>query len=147
MKNLLVIAAILCSTSVLEAQSILGKWQLIKQSTCMDDEIDQANAEEGDETDTAGLITDMKSMAGPTPQVIQFKDNNTAEESTKIINRRKTYNSRALQYKFTGQALHILDKKSKTIIESFTVEKCTADSLIISNSARVCETKVFIKIK
>ena len=114
----------------------------------MDDEInDQTNAEDGEESDAAELISDMKSMSGPTPQVIHFKDNNMAEENTKIVNRRKSYNSKALQYKFTGDALHILDKRSKTIIESFTVEKFTADSLIISNSARVCETKVFLKIK
>ena len=121
-------------------QEILGRWQLIKQSTCVDDELDSASATEEE------LVADMKTMAGPAPQVLQFKENNTAVESTKIINRRKNYNSNALLYKYTGTDLHFLDKKSRTIIESYTVEKISADSLIITNAARVCETLIFVKI-
>jgi hypothetical protein len=52
-----------------------------------------------------------------------------------------------LLYKYTGDALYILDKRSQTIIETFTIEQLSADSLIISNSARACETKVFVKIQ
>jgi len=146
MTKLFLAGLIFCFSSVVQGQSLLGKWQLVKQSTCVEDELNEQDDSE-DEAEAAELINDMKSMSGPTAQVIHFKDNVNAEENTRIINRRKTYNPKALQYKFTGQALHILDKRSKTIIESFTVEKLTADSLIISNSARVCETKVFIKIK
>jgi hypothetical protein len=121
-------------------QGIVGKWQLVKQSNCIEDELDASSAEEEE------LIAEMKSMSSAAPEVIQFRENRTAEESTKIINKRKSYNSKALLYKFTGSALHILDKKSQTIIESFTVESLSADSLIITNAARACETRVFVKI-
>jgi hypothetical protein len=122
------------------AQDILGKWQLVRQSTCVEDDLDPVSKEEEE------IISEMKSMSGALPQVIQFRENNKAEESTKIFNRRRSYNSNALLYKHTPSALHILDKKSRMIIESFTIEKLTADSLIISNAARACETKVFVKI-
>lgn len=119
------------------AQSIVGKWQLMRQTSCIEEELSD---------DEAGLVSDMKSRSSADIQVLQFKENNSAEESTKIISNKRSYNSKALLYKFTGDALYILDKRSKTIIEAFTVEKLSADSLIISNSARACETRVFVKI-
>lgn len=123
------------------SQSIVGTWQLVKQTTCMDDdtELSADGAEE--------LLQDMKKMGGPTAQVLRLKDNNTGDESTKIISKKKSYNSNAFLYKFNGTSVYFLDKKSKTIIEGFTVEKLQADSLIISNSARACETKIFVKLK
>jgi hypothetical protein len=100
-----------------------------------------------DEAETEELVNDMKSMSGSTPQVLEFKDNNTGHESTKIISRKKSYNSKGFLYRFDNDGLYILDKKSRTIIEGFTVEKLESDSLIITNSARVCETKIFVRIK
>ncbi len=140
MKKLLLSGLFMLSLiSISVAQSIVGKWQLSRQSTCVEDDIyDQ---------DDDDLAAEMKSMSSPGRQILHLKDNNTAVESTKIINSRKSYNSKALLYKYTGDALYILDKRSKTIIETFTVEQLSADSLIISNSARACETKVFVKIE
>ena len=123
------------------AQSIIGRWQLIKESSCVEDDV------ETDDAGTQELIDDMKSMSGATPQVIEFKDNNAVHESTKIINRKKSYNSKSFLYRLDGDALYFLDKKSRTIIEGFTVEKLASDSLIITNSARVCETKIFVRVK
>jgi hypothetical protein len=123
------------------SQSIVGTWQLVKQTTCMDDntELSADGVEE--------VLEDMKKMSGPSAQVLRLKDNNTGDESTKIISKKKSYNSNAFLYKYNGSSLYFLDKKSKTIIEGFTVEKLHADSLIISNSARACETKIFVKLK
>lgn len=126
---------------LVQSQTIIGKWQLVKQSSCIDENL-------GTATDTEEeLLSDMKSRAGAEPQVITFRENKSAEENTKIINSRKNYNSRAMLYKMSENMLYLLDKKSQTIIESFTIEQFSADSLIISNSARACETKVFVKIK
>ena len=119
---------------------IVGKWQLIKQTSCIEGEIEM-------DEDEQDLVNDMSSRGGPSAQVIQFKENNNATESTRIISKRKSYNSNAMQYKFDGKSLYILDKRSRTIVETFTVEKISSDSLIISNSARACDTKVFLKVK
>ena len=124
-----------------QSASIVGKWQVVKQSNCVEDEMGEDDAE------TQALIEDMKGMSGQTPQVLEFKDNNGVHESTKIINKRKSYNSKSMLYRLNENGLFFLDKKSRTIIESFTVEQLTADSLIISNSTRVCETKIFVRIK
>jgi hypothetical protein len=129
-------ASLLC-----HGQSIVGRWQLVKQSNCVDSEVG-ANGEEADR-----LVEDMKGMSGAEPQVLQFRDNNTGEENTKIINKRKSYNSKAFLYRYNEGSLYILDKKSRTIIDGFTVEKLENDSLIISNVSRACDTKVFVRLK
>src|SRR5687768_7857116 len=91
-----------CSCFIMcQAQSIIGTWQLVKHTSCMDDAIE---VEDG----TADMVNEMKSMAGTTRQVLVLRDNNTAEESTKIISRRKSYNSKSFLYKFTGDALYFL---------------------------------------
>ncbi len=139
-KTILTVSVFVCAAAVAShAQSIVGKWQLTRQTSCVEEEIE--------DDESADLVNDMKSRASADIQVLQFKENNSAEENTRIINSRKSYNSKALLYKYTGDALYILDKRSKTIIETFTVEQLSADSLIISNSARACETKVFVKIQ
>jgi hypothetical protein len=143
MKTLVCVLILLTQNMICQAQSqtIVGRWQLVKESSCVEDEMSPEDAA------TEDLINDMKSMSGATPQVIEFKENHSGQESTKIINRKKSYNSKGFLYRFDGEALYFLDKKSKTIIEGFTVEKFESDSLIITNSSRVCETKVFVRIK
>lgn len=141
MKTIVCILILISLNMVCKAQSIVGRWQLVKESSCVEDELSP------DDVETEELINDMKSNSGASPQVLEFKDNNTGTESTKIISRKKTYNSKGFLYRYDGDGLYILDKKSRTIIEGFTVEKIEADSLIITNSTRVCETKIFVRIK
>jgi len=141
MKTIVCILILIPLSMVCKAQSIVGRWQLVKESTCVEDELSTDDAE------NEKLVNDMKSMSGASPQVLEFKDNNTGTESTKIISRKKTYNSKGFLYRYDGDGLYFLDKKSRTIIEGFTVEKIEGDSLIITNSTRVCETKIFVRIK
>ena len=141
MKSFTALFILSLASSVCFSQTIVGTWQMVKQSSCVEDEIAMNDNESKD------LVKDMKSMAGPTLQVLQLKENNTAEESTRMISKRKNYNSKAMLYKFNGEAIYFLDKKSRTIIEGYTVEKFSADSLIISSAERACETKIFIRIK
>lgn len=122
------------------AQTIFGTWQLVKQSTCMDE---TASAQD---TSLQDLRTDMYSRTSATPQVVHFRQNSTAEESTRILNSRRSANLKKFYYKFNGEMLLVLDKKSQTISDSYLVDKFTADSLIISNSSRPCETKIFVKL-
>ena len=142
MKTLILILSACAFTTVGQSQSLIGRWQLVKQTTCLDYE-----ASLNDSTGVEEVLNDMKSMSGPTANVIQFKENNSVEESTKMISKKKSYNSKSFLYKYNGTELYFLDKKSHTIIEGFSVEKFASDSLIISNTSRACETKVFIRIK
>lgn len=141
MKKIVCLLVFIASVALCHGQSIIGKWQLIKQSNCVEDEMDE---EEGGVKE---MVEDMKALSGSEPQILEFKDNNTASESTKIINKKKSYNSRSFLYRFDSEHLYILDKRSRTIIDGFVVEKFDGDSLIISNAKRVCDTKVFVRLK
>jgi hypothetical protein len=125
-----------------QAQSIIGSWQLVKESSCLEETMTAAN-------DSAqGLVQEMKSMAhNPAAQVVTFKEKLAGEETTRILNHKKAANSKSFLYKFDGETLLILDKKSHTITDNYMVDKFSTDSLIIANSARPCETKIFLRIK
>jgi len=141
MRKIMLLMAITASTALCQAQSIVGRWQLVNQSNCVEDELGASD------DDTQALVDDMKSLSGSVPQILEFKSNSTGEESAKIISKKKSYNSRSFMYRYNDSGLYFLDKKSKTIIEGYTVEKLDTDSLIISNSSRVCETKIFVRVK
>lgn len=124
----------------MQAQSILGTWQLTKQTTCLTSEIKMTNAEDS-------LLTDMKSRSGASQQIVKFKEKGAGEESVRILNKSRFKDGKTFLYRFDGESLHILDKKSRTIIESYQVEKMGGDSLIVSSIARPCDTKIFLKIR
>ena len=141
MKRIVLMCLICSFPMLLQAQSIVGNWQLVKQSNCIEENLTAAS-------DSAQeLIEDMKNMSSPAPMVVSFKGKMAGEESVKILTKRKAASSKNFLYKFDGEMLLILDKKSQTITDNFTVDKFSADSLIISNASRPCETKIFLRIK
>lgn len=132
--------ALTISSYVSLGQDIVGSWQLVKQSSCLDE---QAN----DQPDEPGnLRQDMHSRNSAGQQVVSFKSNASGEESTRILNSGKAANPKKFFYKFNGEMLLILDKKSQTISDSYIVDKFSTDSLIISNASRPCQTMIFVKI-
>jgi hypothetical protein len=135
------LAFVFLTTSNAGAQSILGTWQLVKQTSCLEGEM----TTDGDSA--ADLMETMKGMSGPSQQIVQFKEKSAGEESTRILNKKRSVNDKKFYYKFNGESLLILDKKSQTITDSYTVDRLDADSLILSNASRACETRVFVKIK
>ena len=139
MKTILTIFC-LCLSATLYSQSLVGEWQLIKQSTCMEQKLPAVS------DSTQDLINDMKSRSTATASTVTFKDNQSGEESTRILNSRKNGYSKNFLYKFDGESLMVLDKRSRTITDNFIVEKFSADSLILANASRPCETKIFLKI-
>lgn len=141
MKSLICIILLCGLINISKAQAIVGKWQLIKQSNCMEEKITSS----GD--DEQGLVDEMNGMSSATPQIVTFKEKLSGEESTRILNRRKSSKNKSFLYKFNGETLLILDKKSQTITANYLVDKFTVDSLIISNASRPCETKIFLRLK
>lgn len=91
------------------------------------------------------LREDMSTRAGATARIVTFRANSSGEESVRILNVRRTANPRKFFYKFNGEMLLILDKKTQTISASYLVDKFTADSLILSNAARPCEVRILLR--
>ena len=127
----------------LSAQDIIGRWQLMKQSNCMDEKLDNPNQSE----DMDELMSDFNSMKKRTPDVIEFKDKMKGEQSTTILGKRKEVNEKNFLYRYDGATLHLLDKKSRTIIASYNVEELSSAKLIVSDVNRPCEVRVFERIR
>ncbi|MBL7859030.1 MAG: hypothetical protein JNM57_15165 [Cyclobacteriaceae bacterium] len=141
MKPLAAVLFLLLICTFGKAQSLIGRWQLTKQTSCLDDKM-------GSEDESIQELIDEKSgMSAATPQVIEFKKDNSGEENTRILNKKKTSNNKSFLYKFDGANLYILDKKSRTLSETYTVDRLEGESLILSNSGRACETKIFVRLK
>ena len=139
-KILFLIGFIFSFSFSVPAQSIVGNWQLVKQGSCL-----ESDANEPDDS-AESLRRDMHTRASATPRIVSFKGNASGEETTRILNSGKVTNTKKFYYKFNGEMLLILDKKSQTISDSYIVDKFTSDSLIISNASRPCETRIFVKI-
>lgn len=142
MKALIILSLILGSFS-LSAQSILGRWQLMKQSNCMEEKLDDAEQSE----DMDELMSDFNSLKKRTPDILEFKEKMKGEQSTAILGKRKEVNEKNFLYRFDGASLHLLDKKSRTITASFNVEQLSDTQLILSDANRPCEVRVFERIK
>lgn len=135
--RILLLTASVLSVHHLAAQTrdIVGSWQLIRQSTCLEE---MAGSDD--------LRDDMRAHSSATPKLVTFKANSKGQESTRILNYSRVANPKKFYYKFNGNLLLILDKKSQTISDSYVVDKITPDSLILSSSSRPCEVRVFSKI-
>jgi hypothetical protein len=142
MKSLLIIGLILASITT-QAQNILGKWQLMKKTDCMSEKLDDPNQSE----DMDELMSDFNKMKNRTPDVIEFKEKMKGEQSTTILGKRKEVNEKNFLYRFDGKTLHLLDKKSRTIIASYTVDEFTDSRLVLSDANRPCEVRVFERIR
>ena len=138
----MILAALVFFSSTIFSQSIVGTWQLTKQSTCISDELTPDTADEEE------LLMDMSLMSNrDIPLTIEFKDNNSGTENLHTLNSRKKSKYKNFLFKFDGDKLYILDKKSQTISEAYMIDQLTGDSLIYSNVSRPCETKVFVRLK
>ena len=108
------------------AQSLVGKWQLMKQTSCIESELDNPNQSE----DMDELMAEMNSRKNRTADVIQFKTNYKGEQSTSILGKRKDVNDKNFIYNLTDKQLDILDPKSKTIIQTYIIEEITVSEMI-----------------
>src|SRR5688500_4649195 len=96
--RIFLLLAFIVSVPVLSSgQTIFGAWQLVKQSNCID-EIASAQ-----DTSLQDLRSDMNSRTSATPQVVSFRENYTAEESSRILNSRRSANQKKFYYKFNGE--------------------------------------------
>lgn len=138
--KILLLTALTISYYASWGQTIVGSWQLVKQSNCLDQNTD-------DQTDGLGNIRqEMQGQRSAGQRIVSFKSNSSGEESTPILHSGRVANAKKFFYKFNKKMLLILDKKSQTISDSYIVDKFSPDSLIISNAARPCQTMIFVKI-
>jgi len=123
------------------AQSLVGTWQLVRHTTCLEDEI-------GDEDEaTSDLLDDIRSRESGTPSVIEFKSDNSGEESIRLLASKKPNKRNNFLYRYNEGKLYFLDKKSRLLVGSYDVDRLSADSLVFSDASRACETRIFVRVE
>lgn len=124
-----------------KAQSLVGTWQLVRHTTCLEDEI-------GDEDEaTSDLLDDIRSRESGTPSVIEFKSDNSGEESIRLLASKKSNKRNNFLYRYNEGKLYFLDKKSRLLVGSYDVDRLSADSLVFSDASRACETRIFVRLE
>lgn len=124
-----------------KAQSLVGTWQLVRHTTCLEDEI-------GDEDEaTSDLLDDIRSRESGTPSVIEFKSDNSGEESIRLLASKKPNKRNNFLYRYNEGKLYFLDKKSRLLVGSYDVDRLSADSLVFSDASRACETRIFVRLE
>ena len=117
MKTFIFVMVLGFSTVIAQAQSIVGRWQLVKQSNCVESELGE------EEAGVKEMIEDMKGLSGAEPQILEFKENNTGEESTKIISKKKSYNSKSFMYRIMKELFIFWIKNPKPSLTVIPLRK------------------------
>lgn len=122
-------------------QSVVGYWQVAKESTCLGNEMAPSSETEEE------LSQQMAALAGPVPKVIQFNTDNTGEHNWKSIGKKKAAVREKFLYKVADDVVYLLDKKSRLITDTYMIQVLTAESLVLVNKSRSCERMELVRVK
>lgn len=121
-------------------QLVVGTWQAIKESSCLENELEPPTETEEE------LSQQMATRSGATPKVIQFNSDNTGEHNWKSVGKKKAAVREKFLYKVADDALYLLDKKSRLIIDTYIIQVLTAESLVLVNKSRPCERMELVRV-
>lgn len=124
-----------------KAQSLVGTWQLVRHTTCLEAEMGEEDAATDD------LVEDIRSRDAGTASVIRFKDDNSGDETIRLLESRKSGKRNNFLYRYSEGRLYFLDKKSRLLVGSYDVDRLSADSLVFSDAKRACETRIFVRLE
>lgn len=122
-------------------QSLVGKWQVTAQTNCMEKEL--SDSIKSDDT----LLYELPNQSTHSPVVMHFDKDGLAKRIIKITGEKKPAEIKEYRYSFDGTSIHLSDKKSKTILRTYTVETLTDDSLVYSVLGRECEKTTLVRMK
>jgi len=123
-----------------EAQSLVGTWQLVSHTTCLEAEMGE------DDADTDKLLDNIRSRASRYPGVIRFKADNSGDERIQLLDARKPGKRNKFLYRYSEGKLYFLDKKTRLLVGSYDVDRLSTDSLVFSDAKRACETRIFVRL-
>ncbi len=120
-------------------QSLIGKWQVVKESHCLGDESEPASETEEE------LTEKMASLSGVTPKILQFNADNSGEQNWKSVEKKKSGVKEKFLYKVDDDTLYLLDKKSRLITDTYLIQLRSQHSLILINKSRTCERMELVR--
>jgi hypothetical protein len=122
------------------SQSLVGTWQLTKQTNCLESEVSDTTA-----TDADMMKQFSSKSSNRSPKVMVFRSDNTGEENVRVLNKKKPDQIKKFLYKFDGTTIYLLDKKSRLITGSLIVDELTSSSLVYHTAGKVCEQVTLVR--
>ena len=124
------------------AQTIVGTWQLTEEKTCF-----QAQSQFEKSDTEKELEESMGASRNAVAKIIKFDAKGGGEEGIFSAGKKKGSSMTSFKWKIDGQELHFVDKKSGMLTQRFIVDELSSSTLRIHNAMKDCETKVFSKVK
>ena len=139
MKYVIMIFCVLLGFGI-QAQSLVGSWQLTEEKTCFESQIAESDTEKE-------LRKDMGSSMNAVARIIKFDKKGNGEEGIFSVGSKKGSGMRSFAYKVNGAELLLLDKKSGMMTQQLIVDELSSSTLKIHVATKDCETKTFSRIK
>lgn len=128
------------SALVMNAQEIVGTWQLTDEKTCMETSFEKSDTEKE-------LEKGMRRSRNAVARLITFDKNGGGVEGIFSEGTKKGSDKNKFEWKMEGQELKFLDKKAGIITQRFIVDELNSARLRIHNATRECEIREFSKVK
>jgi hypothetical protein len=139
MKKLLFVLMAVISLQ-LQAQSVVGTWQLVEEQTCLQVQFEKSETEKE-------LEQSMGSSKNAVAKLIRFEKKGTGEEGIFSQGNKKGTGMNSFRYNVKGNELRFLDKKSGIITQRFVIDELTESTLKIHNAMKDCEVRFFSRVK
>jgi hypothetical protein len=139
MKKLLFVLMAVVSLK-LQAQSVVGTWQLVEEQTCLQVQFEKSETEKE-------LEQSMGSSKNAVAKLIRFDKKETGEEGIFSQGNKKGTGMNSFRYNVKGNELRFLDKKSGIISQRFVIDELTESTLKIHNAMKDCEVRFFSRVK
>jgi hypothetical protein len=139
MKKLLFVLMAVISLQ-LQAQSVVGTWQLVEEQTCLQVQFEKSETEKE-------LEQSMGSSKNAVAKLIRFEKKGTGEEGIFSQGNKKGKGMNSFRYNVRGNELRFLDKKSGIITQRFVIDELTESTLKIHNAMKDCEVRFFSRVK
>ncbi|MFN6090553.1 MAG: lipocalin family protein [Cyclobacteriaceae bacterium] len=139
MKKLLFVLMAVVSLK-LQAQSVVGTWQLVEEQTCLQVQFEKSETEKE-------LEQSMGSSKNAVAKLIRFDKKETGEEGIFSQGNKKGTGMSSFRYNVKGNELRFLDKKSGIISQRFVIDELTESTLKIHNAMKDCEVRFFSRVK
>jgi len=139
MKKLLFVLMAVVSIQ-LQAQSVVGTWQLVEEQTCLQVQFEKSETEKE-------LEQSMGSSKNAVAKLIRFEKKGTGEEGIFSQGNKKGTGMNSFRYNVRGNELRFLDKKSGIITQRFVIDELTESTLKIHNAMKDCEVRILSRVK
>jgi translation initiation factor 6 (eIF-6) len=139
MKKLLFVLMAVISLQ-LQAQSVVGTWQLVEEQTCLQVQFEKSETEKE-------LEQSMGSSKNAVAKLIRFEKKGTGEEGIFSQGNKKGTGMNSFRYNVRENELRFLDKKSGIITQRFVIDELTESTLKIHNAMKDCEVRILSRVK